>query len=231
MLRIRYFGHSTFALESAETSLLLNPGIWDGEPVVPDDFDVRVIALTHHMDDAVGNATAIAENSKAWILGNERTIERVREQGGRPWLLHVLRPEEPYTIPGLSITPYSLQRADPDTGERFENLGLYIEMGSMRVGYLGDTVVRGPFGQLEMDILITPVGGGDVFPIKDAVSLCIDAAPRLGIPARASSPDQVSKFAKYVDQFSSSTVPMVMEPGQVLEVMWAAGNEFRYTLS
>jgi L-ascorbate metabolism protein UlaG (beta-lactamase superfamily) len=231
VLKITYYGKTSFALESGETTLLLNPGIWDGEAIVPDDFQARVIVATNHADDAVGNSAAIAVNSKAWFLGNKLTTEKVAEQGAKPWLIHVLNPEEPYEIPEVKITPYSLSRVLEENGGRVENLGLMIEMGEMKVGYLGDTAIRGPFEQLEMDVLIAPVGGDGVFPVKDAVSLCIDAKPRVGIPMRWSSEDDPKKFSKYVEQFGKGTTPVVMQPEQVLEVQWAAGNEFRYELN
>jgi len=231
LLNITYFGHMSFLLESEETSVLLNPGIWDGSPTVPDDVEVRVIIITNRMDDAVGNATTIAENSRAWILGNEETIEKVKEQGGKPWLLHVLEPDKPYEIPGLRVTAHPLSRRDPDTGERIDNLGLYIEMGKMRVAYVGDTVIRGPFGQFETDILIVPIGGDEVFAVKDAVSLCIDSQAKLGIAMRWKSDEQTVKFKKYVDQFAQGCTPLVMEPGQTVTAEWAAGYEFRFSVS
>lgn len=231
MLKITYFGRTSFRLDSKDTSVLLNPGIWDGKPTVPEDCDVKIVVATNHFDDALGNATAIATRSKAWILGNEQTIEKVKLQGGKPWLFRVLKSEEIYQIPGLKITPYSLQRADPKSGEKVENLGLYIEMSGMRVAYLGDTVVRGPFGQIDADVMIVPIGDGQVFAVKDAVSLCIDAKPRIGIPVRSTAPEQNARFRKYLEQFASGTVPILMEPRQVLEIDWAAGNEFRYKLT
>jgi L-ascorbate metabolism protein UlaG (beta-lactamase superfamily) len=231
LLKIVYFGRTSFALEYNETIVLLNPGIWDGEPVVPDDFSARVVIATNQSDDAVGNAATIAVNSKAWFLGNQGAADKASEQGVKPWLLHILTPEVPYEIPDLRITPYGLSRIDEDEGGRVENLGLYIEIGDMKVGYLGDSVIRGPFEQLDMDVLIVPVGGDGVFQVKDAVSLCIDAKPRIGIPMRWSSEEDPKRFTKYVVQFGKGTTPVVMEPDQVLEVYWAAGNEFRYELN
>ncbi len=228
LLKMTYMGHTTFRFETDEVSLLVNPGIWDDEPVVPADHDVRVIAVTNHVNDALGNATEIAENAKAWILGNEATIQKAQAQGGKPWLLHVLRSETPYEIPGMKLTPFSLSRNDIERGGRFENLGFYIEMGKMKIAYLGDTVVRGPFGQLEIDIMITPIGGNDVFEVKDATSLCIDAKPRVVFPMRWTSPEQPKKFMRYIDQFGQGTNALVLEPGQVFQAEWAAGNEFRY---
>ncbi len=231
MLRISYLGQTSFALQSKETSVLLNPGIWNGSPIVTDDYDARVIVATNHLDDALGNATKIAEKSKSWILGNADTIEKAKQHGGKPWLLHELKAETPYEIPGLKLTPFSLRRAVSGTPDRVENMGLYIEMGHMRVAYLGDTIIRGPFGQLETDVLIAPIGGDGVFPVKDAVSLCVDAKPRLAIPMRWKDTDQLAKFVRYVDQFAAGCIPLKMEPKQVVEVQWAAGNEFRYQLS
>ncbi len=230
MLRITYFGRTSFALESKETIVLLNPGVWDGEPVVPDDFDCRVIVVTNHEDDAMGNAAKIAVNSKAWVLGNETTIERAREQGAKAWLLHVLENEVPYEIPGLKVVPFALQKGSTQTGETIENLGLQIDIGHMKVAYLGDTRVRGPFGDLEVNVMIVPVGGEGVFQVKDAVSLCIDAQPQIGIPARWTSDEQPQKFIRYIEQFGMGTIPFKMEPGQTLDVRWAAGHEFQHKI-
>jgi len=231
LLKITYFGKTSFALEYNEMTVLLNPGIWEGESVVPDDFRASVVIVTNQLDDAVGNATTIAVDSKAWFLGNQGAVDKASEQGAKPWLLHVLQPEVPYEIPDVKITPYALSRIDKVEGGQIENLGLYIEMGNMKVGYLGDSMIRGPFEQLDMDVLIVPVGGDGVFQVKDAVSLCIDAKPRLGIPMRWSSEDNPMKFSKYVRQFGQGTVPVIMEPNQVLDIYWAAGNEFRYELN
>ncbi|MFX0107314.1 MAG: MBL fold metallo-hydrolase [Candidatus Hodarchaeota archaeon] len=230
LLRITYFGKTAFGLESKDTIVLLNPGIWDGEPVVPDDFDCRVIAVTNQEEDALGNAATIAVNAKAWILGNEPTTIKAQELGAKPWLLHALKPEVPYEIPGLKVTPFPLQKRSK-TGVIIENLGLHIEMGGMKVSYLGDSLVRGPFEQLETNVMIVPVGGDSVFEVKDAVSLCIDAKPQVGVPVRWIDEEQPKKFAKYINQFGRGTTPVIMEPGQVLEVQWAAGNEFRHDVS
>lgn len=230
MLNITYFGHTSFALEAKGTTVLLNPGIWDGNPVVPDDFEARIVIATNHADDAIGNAATISVNSKAWFLGSNDAADKAAEQGVKPWLLHVLEPEVPYEIPDVTITPYSLSRIDEEAGGSIENLGLIIEMGGMRIGYLGDSSIRGLFEQLEMDVLIVPIGGGPTFQVKDAVSLCIDSKPRIGIPMRWTSEEQPQKFSKYVEQFGQGTKPVLMEPNQVLTVQWAAGNEFRYEL-
>ncbi|MFX1578107.1 MAG: MBL fold metallo-hydrolase [Promethearchaeota archaeon] len=231
MLKITYFGKTSFVLQSNETTVLLNPGIWEGKEVVPNDFSARIVIATNQSDEAVGNAATIAVNSKAWFLGNQGAADKASERGVKPWLLHVLKNEIPYEVPDVKITPYSLSKIDEAEGGRIENLGLYIEMGEMKVGYLGDSVIRGPFEQFDMDVLMVPTGGDGVFQVKDAVSLCIDAKPRIGIPMRWSSMDDSMKFSKYVQQFGQATTPVIMAPNQVLEVYWAAGNEFRYELN
>jgi hypothetical protein len=212
-------------------SVLINPGIIEEKPLVPDDFNVRIIVATNYADDALGNATVIAQNSKAWILSNEVTIDKVKEQGGKPWLLHVLKSENPYELPEVKIIPYSLSRKDTETGTRYENLGIYVEMEGMKVGYLGHAMNRGPFEELEMDVLLTPIRGGDVFEVKDAISLCIDSKPRIAVPMLWDSNEQTQRFFKYISQFGQGVVPVIMEPGQTLEIGWRAGTEFVHSLS
>ncbi|TFG95310.1 hypothetical protein E4H12_13525 [Candidatus Thorarchaeota archaeon] len=231
LLNITYFGHTSFALEAKGTTVLLNPGIWDGTPAVPDDFEARIVIATNHAEDALGNAATISTNSKAWFLGTKAAADKAAEQGVKPWLLHVLEPEVLYEVPDVKITPYSLTRIDEEAGGRMENLGLILEIGGMKIAYLGDSSIRGLFEQLEMDILIVPIGGGATFEVKDAVSLCIDAKPRIGIPMRWTSDEQPKKFSKYIEQFGQGVKSVLMEPNQVLVVQWAAGNEFRYELN
>jgi L-ascorbate metabolism protein UlaG (beta-lactamase superfamily) len=218
-------------LESKETSVIINPGIWEGSSIVPNDQACQVVIATNHDDDALGNSAEIAANSKAWILGNESTIERAREQGGKPWLLHVLQPEVPYAIPGMKATPFPLKKGIPGSSDAIENLGIYIEMGGMKIAYLGDAMIRGPFGQVESNILMVPIGGEGVFDVKDAVSLTLDIKPQIAIPMRWSSDEQTKKYAKYIDQFGHGITPAVMVPGNKIEVQWAAGHEFRFELS
>ena len=231
LLNITYFGHTSFALESKGTVILLNPGIWESKPIVPDDFSARVVVATNKEDDALGNASTISVSSKAWFLGNKEAVEKATAQGVKPWLLHVLENEVPYEIPNVRIVPYALSRIDETKGGHIDNLGLMIQFGGMKVGYLGDTAIRGPFEHLEMDILITPIGGGATFPVKDAVSLCIDTKPRISIPMRWTSEEQPVKFAKYLEQFGQGVKAVVMTPNQKLIAQWAAGNEFRYELN
>jgi len=99
-------------MEAKGTTILLNPGIWDGNPVVPDDFEARIVIATNHVDDALGNAATISVNSKAWFLGSKDAADKAAEQGVKPWLLHVLETEVPYEVPDVTITPYSLSRTD-----------------------------------------------------------------------------------------------------------------------
>jgi L-ascorbate metabolism protein UlaG (beta-lactamase superfamily) len=212
-------------------SVLINPGIIEEKPLIPNDFTAGVIVATNHADDALGNATVIAQNSKAWILSNKVTIDKVKEQGGKPWLLHVLKSEQSYELPEVKITPYSLSRKEGDSGARYENLGLYIEMDGMKVGYLGHAVNRGPFEEFDMDVLITPIGGKDIFEVKDAISLCIDSKPKIAVPMLWDSKEQTQRFFKYISQFGQGIVPVIMEPGQTLEIGWRAGTEFVHSLS
>ncbi len=50
------------------------------------------------------------------------------------------------------------------------------------------------------------------------------------VPSQEEKEDP-KKFAKYIQQFGKGISPVVMEPDQVLEAQWAAGNEFRYELN
>ena len=66
LLKMTYIGHTTFRLETENVSLLINPGIWDGVPVVPADYDVRVIVATNHAEDACHRDCSKSEIMDSW---------------------------------------------------------------------------------------------------------------------------------------------------------------------
>jgi hypothetical protein len=55
LLKIVYFGKTSFVLEYNEMKVLLNPGIWGRKKVVPNDFSARIVIATNQSDEKHGS--------------------------------------------------------------------------------------------------------------------------------------------------------------------------------
>ena len=84
-MKLTYFGHATFQLETAGTTLLFDPFITGNKHtadiVTPDDLDPDVIFLTHAHGDHWGDTMAIATRTGAVVVANFEITNYVQAQG------------------------------------------------------------------------------------------------------------------------------------------------------
>ncbi len=73
-MKLTYFGHSAFQLETADTTILVDPFITGNKHadgvVKADDLDPDVILLTHAHGDHWGDTPAIAKRTGAVVVAN-----------------------------------------------------------------------------------------------------------------------------------------------------------------
>lgn len=71
-MKLTYYGHSAFLLETAGHRLLMDPFLSDNEKaaVKPENVACDFILLTHGHDDHVGDTEAIARENDATIVAN-----------------------------------------------------------------------------------------------------------------------------------------------------------------
>ncbi len=85
-MKLTYFGHSAFQIETAGTTLLFDPFITGNrlaEPVVrPEDLHPDVIFLTHAHRDHWGDTVDIARRSGALVIANYEIAEALSEKHG-----------------------------------------------------------------------------------------------------------------------------------------------------
>ncbi len=227
-LIITYYGHTAFKIESLGHTILIDPGVVQGNPLISSDEHADLILITVDQEESLGNAVEISTKSKAWILGNDKVIEKLKLKGAKPWLLHEIKPEEIYELPWVTVHAYGLERGPLNSGSEKSILGYFIDFDEMKIAHMGESITRGYFEDLNMNILMIPIGGVESFDVKSAVSLTVDSKPNLVIPMRWTEAIHRTKFRKYINQFAPDIGVADIEPGESIEVLWAAGNEFRW---
>jgi L-ascorbate metabolism protein UlaG (beta-lactamase superfamily) len=118
---------------------------------------------------------------------------------------HVFDGPGEYEVNGVFITGVATHhRGKP--GERERNTAFLYEFDDLSIGHLGDlgeTLVRKQIEAFNSpDVLIVPVGGGDILDASRAVEVITELEPRIVIPMHYAQPglklklDPLEKFLK-----------------------------------
>lgn len=190
-MKLTYFGHSAFQIETAGTTLLFDPfitGNRHAEGVVkPESLKPDVILLTHAHSDHWGDTPAIATRTGAQVVGNWEVTQYItREHGhenvqpmntGGWWTFDWGRVQ-------LTYARHSSSFADGTYGGNPNGFLLYLEERCIYV--LGDTC---PFAEMawvgedhDVDLALMPVGDCFTMGPVDAVRAARMIKPKLSLP-------------------------------------------------
>ena len=147
---------------------------------------------------------------------------------------HVFAGPGEYEVNGVFITGVATHhRGKP--GERERNTAFLYEFDDISIGHLGDLGTPLDRKQIEAfnspDVLIVPVGGGDILDASRAVEVITELEPRIVIPMHYAQPglklklDPLEKFLK--EMGAEATTPL---PSLKLRKSDLAGDETRVVI-
>ncbi len=165
---LTYFGHSAFAIQDNETTLLIDPWLTDNPhtSVTPEEFDdVTAVLVTHGADDHLGDAPTIAKTHDAKLLCDAATAAVLTDRGIPPNLLedHIWGPHIERDGWDVRIMQARHQSAFIEDGVIGPALAYMITIDRSTIYHMGDTAIFSTlelYGELyQPDITLIPVGG------------------------------------------------------------------------
>ncbi len=216
MVRIVYYGRSSFQIRGSKLKILIDPGVISGsnEPIIPEESwkNTDIILVTLPQREYAFYARQIGEKGYTIILGPP-PLEEVLGIGD--YNFHPVRGGEESHLLGSKITALRGKMV-VETGRGIIKplLTPKKERGKAALGYCIELEGRqichlGPLSQLEEvkewkpDVLIIPLGGGAMHP-ADAVEIVNRINPRLVIPAQYNFPSRykvdMNEFAKTIEE-------------------------------
>ena len=190
-MKLTYFGHSAFQIETAGTTLLVDPFISENphaEGVVePEDLTPDVILLTHAHGDHWGDTPALVARTGAQVVGNFEITTYVQQELGHENV-------QPMNTGGAwdfewgrviqTYARHSSSFPDGTYGGNPNGYILYLE--DTCIYNLGDTA---PFAEMQwigedhdIDLALMPIGDCFTMGPQDAVRATQMLQPSLSMP-------------------------------------------------
>ncbi len=189
-MKLTYFGHSAFQVETGGTTLLFDPFITGNKHcegvVTPDDLHPDVILLTHAHGDHWGDTLAIAKRTGALVVGNFEVTQYTQQQGhgtvqpmntGGSWTFDWGKVTQTYARHSSSF-PDGTYGGNPN--------GYLLHVEDRCLYNTGDTC---PFAEMawigedhDVDLLLMPIGDCFTMGPEESVRAARMIGPALTVP-------------------------------------------------
>lgn len=228
-MKLTYFGHSAFQLETEGTRILVDPFI-TGNPhaegvVEVDDLEPDIILLTHAHGDHFGDTPAIAKRSGAIVVANfEITTYLTSKHGHRK--VQSMNTGGSWAFDWGTVTWTFARHSSsfPDGTYGGHPNGIIIQAEGKTVYDLGDT---DPFAEMEwigqdydIDVALMPVGDCYTMGTRGSLRAARLIGPGLTIPIHYDTfPAIEIDVVEWQRLFARENFPArVLKAGETLEI-------------
>jgi L-ascorbate metabolism protein UlaG (beta-lactamase superfamily) len=228
-VQITYIGHSAFALNDGEHSVLIDPFI-TGNPAATlsaDDFSPETVLLSHAHNDHVGDTVAIAKRTGAKVIATFELAEWLATQGlddvegGNHGGTLAFNGGTAKFTPAWHTSSYETADGTVAAGVA---AGLIVRFGEKTMYFAGDTSLFGDMqmiGEEELDLAVVPIGGHFTMDPDDALKAVRMLSPIAVIPCHYNTFDAIRQDgAAFKQAVESETTArcLLLDPGETTEI-------------
>lgn len=188
-MRLTYFGHSCFLLETATARLLLDPFL-TGNPAAPvkaAEIACDYLLVSHGHEDHSGDALALSTRCDATIIANYEIAEYFAAQGAKT---HGMNPGGGFNFPfGRVKLTLAHHTSSVQAGLKPVYLGvpcgLLIQADGKNVYHAGDTALfldMQLIGRAGLHAALLPIGDNYTMGPDDALAALDLLRPRVAVP-------------------------------------------------
>lgn len=226
-MRLTFYGHSCFLLETARARLLIDPGLGDvpGSSFAAGSISCDYILLSHGHEDHTCDALAIARRCGATLVANFEIAEYFAAQGART---HGLNPGGSFAFPfgRVKLTlAHHTSSAGPALNPVYLGVacGILIQADSRTIYHAGDTALfldLQLIGRVGLDVALVPIGDNFTMGPEDAVTALDFLKPKVAVPMHYNTWPIIAQdpHAFAARAAAAGHTVRVLTPGETMEI-------------
>ena len=224
-MKLTYFGHSCFLLETSQARLLLDPFL-NGNPASPikaAQVQCDYVLVSHGHEDHSGDALEIAKRCDATLVANYEIAEYFGAKGAKT---HGMNPGGGFNFPfGRVKLTIAHHTSSLEAGLQPVYLGvpcgLLISADGRNIYHAGDTAIFGDmllYGTLyPIDMALIPIGGAFTMDAMQAAKSLRLLTPKKTIPMHYGTfpmmAPNADEFVKLAKKYAYGVDVSVLQPG------------------
>lgn len=222
--RITFIGHSCFRIDTAGTSILIDPFI-SGNPVASvslEELNPDVIIVSHGHGDHVGDTVALARRCKSLVISNHEISLWLKKQGLTNLHDMHLGGSHRFDFGTVKLTVAHHGSILPDGSYGGNPAGILLKTADGNIYHAADTALFSDMkliGEEGLKVAIVPIGDNYTMGPEDAVKAVGFLQPEIAIPCHWNTfpliEQNAAEWALMVERETSARA-VVLEPGQEL---------------
>jgi len=226
-MRLTYFGHSCFLVETSQARLLIDPYLNDNPAakIKADAITCDYVIVSHGHEDHSSDALAISKRCQAPIIANYEIAEYFAAKGAQT---HGMNPGGGFNFPfgrvKLTIAHHtSSMEAGLNPIYLGTACGIIIQADGKNLYHAGDTAVfldMQLIGRVGLDAALIPIGDNFTMGPDDAIIALDFLKPKLAVPIHYNTWPVISQnaatFAANAAKAGHTVKPMAV--GDALEI-------------
>ena len=222
-IRLTWYGHATWLIETDQNRLLLDPFCDDNPacPVQAETVEVDTILVSHGHFDHIADVVSIATRNQAKVITNYEIAQWLNNQHGLEDLAEMNlggQLELPWGI--VKMVPAIHSSGLPDGSYGGEAAGFVISIEGKNIYFACDTALFGDMrliGEQGIDLAVLPIGDLYTMGPEDAVKATHLIQAKSVLPSHFNTWPPIEQNTEAwcgMIRESTEATPFVLEPGQ-----------------